>query len=79
MCHKEINKIELLPCPFCGGKAELIDSNNCDLYYFVPYYVRCKNLCYEDFEEDKNILPLTDDYSTKEEAIEAWNNRAFDW
>ena len=68
---EKLNNIK--PCPFCGGKGMLIDLNNSYCYYFTPYFVQCKNgpeVCLK--------FPITDDYQTKNEAIEAWNNRIFD-
>lgn len=56
-----MSKSKLKPCPFCGGKAELL---------IVPsdpsskWVVVCKNKCYNQFPHD-----------SEEEAVEAWNNR----
>ena len=60
-----MEKNELKPCPFCGGKAELI---------IVPGYfnktesgwlVKCRNGCC-------NQMPYVSDH----DAIDAWNRRA---
>lgn len=57
---------ELKPCPFCGGKAELI----CVPGYFKTglsssgWLVKCLNGCV-------NQMP----YSSDHEAVEAWNRR----
>ncbi len=59
---------ELKPCPFCGGKAELVTSQAfewCDRYY----YVRCAS---EECEKRTHL------YDRTHEAIEAWNRRAED-
>lgn len=56
-----MSKSKLKPCPFCGGKAELL---------IVPsdpsskWVVVCKNKCCNQFPHD-----------SEEEAVEAWNNR----
>lgn len=51
--------VKLKPCPFCGGKAELI-------YDFIGdgCYVICKNACV-----------LTDRKKGAKEASDLWNNR----
>lgn len=50
---------ELKPCPFCGGEAGLFAYE-----IFVEYSVYCKS-CHNG----------TDEYRSKEGAIEAWNRR----
>ena len=58
---------ELKPCPFCGGKAELISIKAfewCDYHYIA----RCSN---PNCEVDPMVKRLE-----MKEAIEAWNNRA---
>lgn len=54
---------ELKPCPFCGGRAMLIN-----LPYSRKIFVKCEEQCCE-----QNLI-----YKTREEAIEAWNRRAND-
>ena len=54
MCDKE-----LLPCPFCGGEAELFD------------YPEMKAYCVACLECGVETLI----YSSKEKAIKAWNTR----
>ena len=51
---------ELKPCPFCGGKATIMENN----HYTDMWTVMCKN-CYSEIDR----------YHTKESAIEAWNRR----
>ena len=53
---------ELKQCPFCGGEAEIVETE-----YAVD--VSCK---------DGNCRGYTDylNSKTKKEAIEAWNRRA---
>ena len=56
--------VKLLPCPFCGGKAELQQA----IDTFIHYRVVCKDSCCRGAS-----------YNTwvgEAEAIEAWNTRA---
>lgn len=54
--------MELKPCPFCGGKAELnvypFDTRN-------EYQVECENCFCQTYV-----------YDTEQDAIEAWDRRA---
>lgn len=59
---------ELKPCPFCGGKAELIKIPVSP--YPDKYYVRCSN------QNDCKVAAHTYMGGTAEEAIEDWNRRA---
>lgn len=55
---------ELKKCPFCGGEAEFIRS-----VYSRDWKVSCamSRTCY--------VIPSTDFFETKEEAVIAWNRR----
>lgn len=56
---------ELLPCPFCGGEADLIDiSDEYEGEYWVAH--QCAN----------GTSVETNSYDTEAEAIAAWNSRA---
>lgn len=55
-----MREIKLLPCPFCGGEAKVIE-NNC---YTDIHSVMCKN-CFSE----------SDRYHTQDEAIKQWNIR----
>lgn len=59
-------KEKLKPCPFCGGKAELLIVPNDSKQGLSPskWLVRCSNHCC-------NQLPHISDH----DAIEAWNRR----
>lgn len=57
------NEVKLLPCPFCGGEAE-IDSDKIGKGKSL-YYAYCKNYCITQYGY----------YSSKESAITAWNTR----
>ena len=58
-------KIKLKPCPFCGNEPKIEFNESIG---YVSYYVKCINL-------ECNVEVYTFDFNTKEEAIEAWNNR----
>lgn len=59
---------ELLPCPFCGGKAKLIIN----MQSFVPYaMVQCENCS----AKTKKIVQSVD-YCATDEAAKLWNQRA---
>lgn len=50
---------ELKPCPFCGGKAELIDLGHGECF------IKCHRGCVEQSHV----------YKAKSSAINAWNRR----
>lgn len=57
--------MELKPCPFCGGDAEVRHSVTCG---YDSYWVECK-----DFQNCRgSVSPVTDVESV---AVEAWNTR----
>lgn len=51
----------LLPCPFCGGDAELVADGD-------GVYAGCAT-------KQCLIKPITDTYRIKRDAIRAWNRR----
>ena len=57
---------ELLPCPFCGGEANVIDHHNDD----GSVSVGCNN------DTCLGFSGLGWLYKTEAEAIAAWNSRA---
>lgn len=65
---------KLLPCPFCGGAAELIESAPATLFSdegeTVHFKVQCKGFRYGCIGAHINLW----DYS-QERAIKAWNTR----
>ena len=68
-----VEREELKPCPFCGGKGKLhkYRTFNQEEYGIRDkFYVEC-----EECEEGKN-KDLKMSRWGKEEAIEAWNRRA---
>lgn len=58
------NKIKLLSCPFCGGKAIITDM------FYNSVAVVCKS-CRASGGE----FPISKDYCANEKAAEAWNLR----
>lgn len=58
---------ELLPCPFCGGEAAIVQTLDTTVR---TWFVTCSNLkC--------SVLAFrTKRYYTEAEAIDAWNTRA---
>jgi len=60
------NKTELLPCPFCGSVASMVDYAGED---GTVWQVFCTSSKCE-------IQPLREELETKEECIEYWNTRA---
>lgn len=67
---------ELLPCPFCGGEAEVIEAGYG--MYMTGYAVYCKKCCLKlgvtgRLGETYEWSPVFD---TEAEAAEAWNRRA---
>lgn len=57
--------IELKPCPFCGGEAQMFDLRKVHLGVF--YFVECR---------ERKCRVKTGYLCTKEEAAEVWNRRA---
>ena len=85
--------IELKPCPFCGGEAEIrtsepeIDARSANYYIKTSVWVRCKKCLFarESFTayvrlDDKNMETkgsLSDDQGFKH-VVNQWNRRAGD-
>ena len=62
---------EIKPCPFCGGEANVVELNDfvCD-----RFTVNCKDSKCIGFYIGYINEGL---FSSKEEAIEAWNRRVY--
>ena len=56
------NEIKLLPCPFCGSEADLIEQKHRE--YASTYYVRCKGCHCKSLERMGVGI-----------VVEAWNTR----
>ena len=63
-------KVELKPCPFCGGNAHIVRLKES---VKEKYYVACGNSLNRCIASHKWVFGRF--YSTREEAIEAWNRR----
>ena len=59
--------VDLKPCPFCGGEAELVEHEV--VGYQTDFYVECVTC-------DCIMCMGGLCYPTENEAIEAWNKRA---
>lgn len=79
---------ELLPCPFCGGEAEVYSDFSC-VYERIYGTVECKT-CHTKKRGEKTFDTYSATYEgydtpewvanahaeAKESAIEAWNRRS---
>ena len=65
----------LKPCPFCGGEAELVESDYG--MYMTGYAVYCKHCCTKVGVTGRlgEAYEWTPIYDTESEAIAAWNQR----
>ena len=74
-------KIELLNCPFCGGKAERVLCQDRDEYGSLigfPFWaVKCKSCGAEIWNPEEQDGMETDEMI--EAAVKAWNTRAPGW
>lgn len=55
-------EVELKPCPFCGGKPEIHQTERWETY--GGYFVMCRE-----------CLTSGNNYSSKNIAVEKWNRR----
>ena len=61
------DRLQLLPCPFCGVSAGIAKEKGSINAWFSAY---CMN-------EDCSVRPETHKFYSREQAIEAWNNRPY--
>lgn len=69
-CKEKLDK-KLLPCPFCGGKAELENT------WTAHYWVECKGCGAQmsDMALNRNADDLADHKASMNDASHAWNKR----
>lgn len=65
---------ELKPCPFCGGEAELRFFNNGSSFSYRVECLNCTAMVGRRFAEYSTNRTFW--FGIKQEAIEAWNQRA---
>lgn len=63
---------QLLPCPFCGGEAEIIENNT---LLERSYSIRCKNHCAVTCGHYRRTVGIWRD-TPLNEAVKTWNHRA---
>lgn len=74
-----MTNVELKPCPFCGGEAEIYPE--VDMIMGKFWYIRCKK-CYSRgsgiYESERELEPQ-EEYAaitgSWKKAVEAWNRR----
>lgn len=68
-------EVELLPCPFCGGKAMLNNERECFGHgeYHTKHYVSCESCGARSSVEYEYYLSSED---CKVKVSEEWNTRA---
>lgn len=67
--EEEKMKIELKPCPFCGGRAEVKEETNFTLWSSSSYVV-----CEKCGARQRGV-EMAHEYSSNEKVAEAWNER----
>ena len=63
-----MNKIELKPCPFCGGKARVV-IKSFDVFMNGAFVI-----C-EKCGARTDLIETNAEYSAKDRAVEYWNKR----
>ena len=62
-----MSEIKLLPCPFCGGKVEMVKS-----FSMVINYIQCEE-CLVDFmfcQEEDDVIKLWNNRKPMQEIVE---------
>ena len=64
-------KVDLKPCPFCGGEAKI----QATITHSVPNYSRHYCYCKECLASGESFTDTSQDGSSVFKAIESWNRR----
>ncbi len=70
-----MSEIELKPCPFCGGKAEVMHMD-CTDHSDGSAWTVWGVWCVDDLNAEYSHGHFIDNYETRDEAVAAWNRRA---
>lgn len=70
-----MRKIELKPCPFCGGEAKIESLPPDEQYETTSYYISCYD-CGSSTSFGYIYVDKTARECTKKETIDKWNRRA---
>ena len=62
---------KLKPCPFCGGKAKLVNEEQGITVSYIVSYILCT-----ECKASSPVFRICTEYSSDKKAIEAWNSRA---
>lgn len=66
------NKFDLLPCPFCGGEARLVDlQDHYDVAWDCRYFVECSNYTCP-------VRSSTRRHARQDAVVKRWNTREGD-
>ncbi len=80
----QVEQLVILPCPFCGGKADLIMPTEMiydfpkegDEWGLVKIYVYCRGCGCKQRESSSPDSRHEDIENFKKQAVDAWNKRA---
>ena len=70
-----MRKIELKPCPFCGGNAKIESIPPDEQYETTAYYISCEH-CGSSTSFGYIYADKTARECTRKETVDKWNRRA---